>query len=193
MHTQRQAELIEAAIKLTAADGIQKLTIRNVAAAIGVSEAAVYRHFASKHDLLKAIIAHLDSLLAPQFSALLTSESSYADSLTQFLSNLFSLLEHNDAFSLMLFAEETFNVDIELKPELGALLSKNLQQITRFYERAMEEGRCRTDLGSAQLALITFGTIRLSVSRWHLATERQSLYSQAQEIGKNLGLLFSLN
>ncbi len=193
MHTQRQAELIEAAIKLTATDGIQKLTIRNVAAAIGVSEAAVYRHFASKHDLLLAIIAHLDSLLAPQFATLHTSESSYADSLTQFLSNLFSLLEHNDAFSLMLFAEETFNVDIELKPELSALLSKNLKQITRFYERAMEQGRCRTDLGAAQLALITFGTIRLSVSRWHLATDASSLYSQAGVIGDTLITLFSLH
>ena len=37
MQTPRQLELIEAAIKLTDTDGIQKLTIRNVASAIGVS------------------------------------------------------------------------------------------------------------------------------------------------------------
>lgn len=193
MHTQRQAELIEAAIKLTAADGIQKLTIRNVASAIGVSEAAVYRHFTSKHALLQAIINHLDSLLAPQFATLLSSDGSYADALLEFLSNLFSLLEHNDAFSLMLFAEETFNVDIELKPQLSQLLAKNLQQITRFYTRAMEEGRCRNDLEASHLALITFGTIRLTVSRWHLQPETLSLHAQAPVIGKNLNTLFALH
>ncbi len=193
MHTQRQAELIEAAIRLTAAEGIQKLTIRNVASAIGVSEAAVYRHFASKHELLLAILDHLDSLLAPQFASLLRFEGSYADALLQFITNLFTLLEHNDAFSLMLFAEETFNVDTELKPQLNHLLAKNLMQITHFYRRAIEQGRCRKELEASQLALITFGTIRLSVSRWHLNPETQSLHSQASVIAKNLTTLFALH
>ncbi len=74
MHTQRQLEFIEAAIKLTATEGIQKLTIRNVASAIGVSEAAVYRHFESKHELLKAILDHLNAMLSPHFTTLLNKE-----------------------------------------------------------------------------------------------------------------------
>jgi AcrR family transcriptional regulator len=126
MKTPRQLELIEAAIKLTAADGIQKLTIRNVASAIGVSEAAVYRHFESKHELLKAILAYLDAMLSPRFEALLESKAPAFEALLSFLSDLFTLLEHNTAFTLMLFAEETFNVDPQLQTELLSLMEGNL-------------------------------------------------------------------
>ncbi|WP_298505800.1 helix-turn-helix domain-containing protein, partial [uncultured Sphaerochaeta sp.] len=65
---------IEAAIKLTATEGIQKLTIRNVASAICISEAAVYRHFESKHELLKAILGHLNAMLFPHFTTMLNNE-----------------------------------------------------------------------------------------------------------------------
>ncbi|MDT3359753.1 MAG: TetR/AcrR family transcriptional regulator, partial [Spirochaetota bacterium] len=131
MQTPRQLELIEAAIKLTAADGIQKLTIRNVASAIGVSEAAVYRHFESKHELLKAILAYLDAMLSPRFEALLESKAPAFEALLSFLSDLFTLLEHNTAFTLMLFAEETFNVDPQLQTELLSLMEDNLARLVQ--------------------------------------------------------------
>jgi len=192
MQTKRQKELVEAAIRVTANDGIQKLTIRNVAFAIGVSEAAVYRHFASKHALLQAILVHLDSLLTPQFATLLASEASYREALTKFVHDLFTLLEHNAAFTLMLFAEETFNVDIQLKPQLDALLQGNLKQLSTFYAQAIAEKRCRDDMNPVELAMITFGTIRLYVSRWHMQDEPSNLREQAGPITASLSTLFSL-
>jgi AcrR family transcriptional regulator len=192
MQTKRQIELVEAAIRVTANDGIQKLTIRNVASAIGVSEAAVYRHFASKHELLQAILVHLDSLLAPQFATLHASQGSYKEALTKFINDLFTLLEHNTAFTLMLFAEETFNVDIQLKPQLDALVSGNLKQLAKFYTDAIAEKRCRADLKPIELAMITFGTIRLYVSRWHMQDQPTNLMDYAAPVTASLSTLFSL-
>ncbi|MDD3903943.1 MAG: TetR/AcrR family transcriptional regulator [Sphaerochaeta sp.] len=192
MQTQRQRELIEAAIHLTATEGIQKLTIRNVAAAIGVSEAAVYRHFESKHALLQAILEHLNTLLAPRFMLLLKQTDTPLAALKIFLDDLFSLLEHNAAFTLMLFAEETFNVDAELRPELMGLLEGNLSHLSSFYASIMEKGLCRTDLRPEQLALITFGTIRLTVSRWHLQKNENSLHAQLDALCNSLQTLFEL-
>ncbi|NCC65381.1 MAG: TetR/AcrR family transcriptional regulator [Spirochaetia bacterium] len=192
MKTPRQLELIEAAIKLTATDGIQKLTIRNVASAIGVSEAAVYRHFESKHELLKAILAYLDAMLSPRFEALLESKAPAFEALLSFLSDLFTLLEHNTAFTLMLFAEETFNVDPQLQTELLSLMEGNLARLVQFFQKAIEKGACRSDLAPLQLAVITFGSIRLSVSRWHLQGASTSLTNQATPIVNTLITLFSV-
>lgn len=192
MKTPRQLELIEAAIKLTATDGIQKLTIRNVASAIGVSEAAVYRHFESKHELLKAILAYLDAMLSPRFEALLESKAPAFEALLSFLSDLFTLLEHNTAFTLMLFAEETFNVDPQLQTELLSLMEGNLARLVQFFEKAIEKSACRSDLDPRQLAVITFGSIRLSVSRWHLQGASTSLTNQATPIVNTLITLFSV-
>ena len=44
----RQIEIMEAATQRIDHYGIQELTIKNLASDIGVSEAALYRHFKSK-------------------------------------------------------------------------------------------------------------------------------------------------
>jgi len=190
MLTQRQLELIEAAIKLTATEGIQKLTIRNVASAIGVSEAAVYRHFESKHELLKAILDHLNAILSPHFTTLLNNEVPSFEALHTFLAELFTLLEHNTAFTLMLFAEETFNVDPQLRGDLLTLMEGNLSHLVLFFQKLIESGSCRSDIEARQLAVITFGSIRLTVSRWHLQGAQTSLTNQAAPIANNLITLF---
>ena len=45
MLTERQSEIVNVAMKLLVEKGMQNLTIRNVATEVGVSEAAIYRHF----------------------------------------------------------------------------------------------------------------------------------------------------
>lgn len=51
--TDRQAEIVAAAFTLIAQNGVQELTIKNLGAAIGESEPAIYRHFASKREILE--------------------------------------------------------------------------------------------------------------------------------------------
>ena len=51
----RQEEIIDTAIKLIDAGGIQNLTMKNIARQMGFSEPAIYRHFESKLDLLLAM------------------------------------------------------------------------------------------------------------------------------------------
>lgn len=49
--TDRQIEIMEAATLRIDQYGIQELTIKNLAADLGLSEAALYRHFKSKKIL----------------------------------------------------------------------------------------------------------------------------------------------
>ena len=49
--TVRQQEIIDAALALIAEQGIQNLTIKNIAAALKITEPAIYRHFDSKHEI----------------------------------------------------------------------------------------------------------------------------------------------
>ena len=88
MLSPRQIEILEAAIQLTSESGIQKLTIRNVAAKIGVTEPALYRHFASKHELLVAILAYLQQQIAPNFQGFIHPKGSPSEQFKQFLENL---------------------------------------------------------------------------------------------------------
>ena len=53
---ERRRQIIETAAEIFARNGFRGTTTREVAAAAGVSEAAVFKHFATKEDLYAAII-----------------------------------------------------------------------------------------------------------------------------------------
>lgn len=192
MLTPRQIELIEAAIELTSNEGIQALTIRNVSAQVGISEAAVYRHFESKQSLLKAVLLYLGELVNPLFDELATTEAEPQRALATFLTRLFRLIEQNNAFTLTLYAEETFNVEPALKEDLLHLMNTNLNRLAQFFTHAAHLGRCRTDISAKQIALITFGTIRLSVSTWRLNDLSHSLSEEGNQLTKVFETLFAL-
>ncbi|MGA3186130.1 MAG: TetR/AcrR family transcriptional regulator [Bryobacteraceae bacterium] len=56
--TDRRRQLIEAAMDLFSRKGFAGTTTKEIALAAGVSEAIIFRHFATKRDLYTAIIEH---------------------------------------------------------------------------------------------------------------------------------------
>ncbi len=55
---ERRTQIIEAAMALFTNSGFKGTTTREIACAAGISEAIIFRHFATKEDLYDAIIAH---------------------------------------------------------------------------------------------------------------------------------------
>jgi TetR/AcrR family fatty acid metabolism transcriptional regulator len=56
--TERQIEIMEAATLRIDKFGIQELTIKNLAADLRLSEAALYRHFKSKNEILLGLLTY---------------------------------------------------------------------------------------------------------------------------------------
>ncbi|GLZ52081.1 TetR/AcrR family transcriptional regulator [Actinomycetospora sp. NBRC 106378] len=54
--SERRVEILAAARRLFAERGFDATTTREIAAAAGVSDALIYRHFANKEDLLRGIV-----------------------------------------------------------------------------------------------------------------------------------------
>lgn len=62
-HGNLRNNLIEAGIKMIQVDGIEKLSLRKLATLCEVSEAAPYKHFANKDQLLSAMQEYISGLL----------------------------------------------------------------------------------------------------------------------------------
>ena len=56
MLSTRQKQIIEESINVIHTEGIQGFTIKNLSKAIELSEAAIYRHFKSKTEILCALL-----------------------------------------------------------------------------------------------------------------------------------------
>jgi AcrR family transcriptional regulator len=190
MLTDRQQEIINAAMTIIVEQGTHKLTIRNVATAIGVTEPAVYRHFASKHALLVALLENLQLSILSVFTQIPTEHQSLNESIESLLFELFHRIEANPAFALFVFTEEAFHADEQLRPILSSMLEDMVQRLSHLIEQSQERGNCRDDISAKEIAHLFLGIIRLRITQWHLRPQ-DPLPNQAPALAEVLSRLLS--
>ena len=71
----RQLEVIEAAGQLVTEDGFAALTTKRLAERMHFTEAALYRHFASKEEILVTMLHHLAANIDERLAAVQTPQS----------------------------------------------------------------------------------------------------------------------
>ena len=190
--TDRQKEFLHAAINIVSTQGFSKLTIRNVAAAVGVSEPAVYRHFPNKLALLTAMLEDLQSAIMPHFLALRNGGKNPQQRFTGFIRNLFDEFKLRPAYAPFIFSEEIFHNEPQLRTKLQNVLNENISVLTAAFESLQIEKMCRDDIEAREMALITLASIRLAVSRWHINEGKIRLKDLADRLVETLSTLFEI-
>ncbi len=190
--TKRQEEFLQAATNLVAREGFSKLTIRNIAEEIGLKEGSVYRHFPSKFELLQALLHNLEDKLTPHFDKLFTTELEPSERLEAFILGLFSEFEKSPSFAQLVFSEEIFHLETGLLEELQRISGEKIDKLSRFFEGIQAENSCRTDIESRELAFVTLGTIKLSITRLRVNPGSSELIVSARSLIQTLNRLFSL-
>ena len=66
--TDRQLEIIEAAGKIMTDAGVSGLTTKKLAKEMGFSEAAFYRHFSSKEDIIVAMLEYVAKMMDERYT-----------------------------------------------------------------------------------------------------------------------------
>jgi AcrR family transcriptional regulator len=188
MLTKRQKDFLEAAIRIVTDEGLSRLTIRNVAAAVGVTEPAVYRHFPSKLALLTALIEDLHEAILPHFKKLNSPavSSSMEQLLRAFITGLFDELNSRPTYAVFFFSEEAFHADPQLKPLLQNIMQETLRVLTESFSNLQNHGLCRKDISSSNLAKTTMGSIRLSIAWWHLGRGGKEVSPELPELAEEL-------
>jgi AcrR family transcriptional regulator len=63
----RQAQIIDTAMRLLATEGARRFTVARMAAEIGVTGGAIYRHFESMEAIVDAVVEHMEEILFEGF------------------------------------------------------------------------------------------------------------------------------
>jgi TetR/AcrR family fatty acid metabolism transcriptional regulator len=94
----RQLEVIEAAGKILTASGVSGLTIKNLAKEMKFSESAIYRHFASKEEIIIALLEYLATSMDDRYTNAISSEQPPEEKFTTLFQNQFSNEKNNPLF-----------------------------------------------------------------------------------------------
>ena len=171
----RQRQIVEAARSIIAARGIEALTIREIAKEVGISEADIYRHFASKKVILLFLIEDVEKTLMEMVNRALSEEREPVQSLENVLKAHLSYVEQRRGVSLLVVAETLRLADKDLRKRMFGVVNRYIARIEEILAQGMRSGHVRKDIDLGTAALTFFALIHVTVTLWALSDASFSL------------------
>ncbi|MDR7345177.1 TetR/AcrR family transcriptional regulator [Pantoea alhagi] len=138
----RRDEILQAlAQMLESSDGSQRITTAKLAATVGVSEAALYRHFPSKTRMFDSLIEFIEDSLITRINAILKDEKETMARLRMIVHLILGFGELNPGLTRILTGHALMFEQDRLQGRINQLFERiegQLKQVMR--ERKMREG-----------------------------------------------------
>jgi len=136
----RQIQIKKAVLDIIADDGLAKLTTRNLAKRVGVSEGAIFRHFKNKKEIILSIIDDVRSQLIKRQKVIAYGIGSANERLFEFLCHHVQYLVENKGITILLFSEAAYFNETELKTALSKIMVEQQKHLSKIVKDGVEEG-----------------------------------------------------
>lgn len=155
----RQVELVDAALHIVATRGIAALSTRSLAAEVGLSSGAIFRHFDSLDALLEAVVTRVEAVL----------DATYPDAGAPPVERLERFIEaRSNAVGrqlgiLRLVLSEQFLLALPRSgsARLSACVEKTRAFVLACIRDGQTSGELRADLPAETLAPIVMGAVQM--------------------------------
>ncbi|MCK5071765.1 MAG: TetR/AcrR family transcriptional regulator [Desulfocapsa sp.] len=184
--TKRQKQIIEASINLIADRSIHALTIKNIAKEIKLTEGAIYRHFASKNDILLGIVQMFQQTAEKSLKESCHSDLPALEQIEQIFSRHVQFFIEKPAVTAVIFSESIFQSETNLSKQVFKLLELHEKALHCIIERGQKQNEIRSDLDDKELIRIIIGSIRYTVTKWRLSDYKFDLKEECALILKGL-------
>lgn len=172
----RQIEIMEAATARIDTYGIQNLTIKNLAADIGLSEPALYRHFKSKNDILLGLLNYFITGMKNRLNNIpVNPDATAADELRAIFNSQLQTFTNKPAIVSVIFAESIFHYDEGLSYKVSEIMDLMHQYVNKNIEKGQKGGTYNKLIGASTLTTIILGGMRMTVLKWKLSGHKSNL------------------
>jgi AcrR family transcriptional regulator len=165
----RKQQIIEAARKLIIKRGSEHLTVRSIAKEVNITEAAIYRHFKSKREILSFLMSQISETMLKEINRSAVGEVSPVKAIEEILRYHLSEIEQRRGMSFQVIAEILSFGDKELNREVYESINRYLDRLKVLLSEAARSGEVRADLDLDASALLCFGALQGLVNFWALS------------------------
>ncbi|GAA0343043.1 nucleoid occlusion factor SlmA [Bowmanella denitrificans] len=162
--TNRRAQILQCLASMLETSPGQRITTAKLAAEVGVSEAALYRHFPSKARMFEGLIEFIEETLFSRINKILEDEKDTALRCQHILHLILGFAERNPGITRILNGDALMGEQDRLRTRIAQLferLETQLRQVLR--ERKLREGKPMiADEGLIANILICFADGRIN-------------------------------
>jgi len=165
----RQAEIIQAVLRLAAERSPALITTGDIASAVSLTQGAVFRHFPSKEAIWLAVIESVkDNLLNSLEAAAQEAADPLAALQAVFMAHVGFVVRH-PGVPRLIFNELQLPDDTPLKNSVRAILDRYRQLLMRLLGAAESSGQIAPGIDKAAAAMLFIGTVQGLVMQSMLA------------------------
>lgn len=165
----RKKQIIDAARKIIIKKGSEHLTLRAMAREVGFSEAAIYRHFKNKNEVLSFLMnTIMDEMLHELISGVAENPNNL-NTIDAVLKHQLSGIEQRRGISFQIIAEIIRLGDKKLNEKVYIKLIEYLSRVRTFLADGVRINSIRNDIDLDAASLLLFGMIQGVVNIWALS------------------------
>ena len=165
----RQQQIADAARKLLFLYGSEHLTVKKIAAEVGISDAALYRHFKSKKEILSFLLGHIeDVLLGDIVRAREDEESLTLDAIERTIQKHFSAIDRRKGVYFQAIAAIISLGDKNLNKKAAQTITKYIAGLNELLAEGVKKEFIRKDIDLDAAATLLFGLVQGLVNLWAL-------------------------
>jgi AcrR family transcriptional regulator len=164
----RQEQLVDAARRLVAQRGMAKLTTKELAKVIGITEAAIYRHFPSKKAIIRAMIEDVDRKTAARVERIRSLPQPPLQQLETLFYEHLSNVERRRGMAFLVMEEVLRNGDQDLRRRMGAVVVRYLSMVEEILTQGIKEGQIDSSIDVKAAAISMLGKVQVAAILQHL-------------------------
>jgi len=157
----RREQIADAALAIVVEQGIGAVTVRRVAEAVGISAAALYRHYKNKADILLAVLEEHHEIFRIQVEQAKAEAKSPLDVLRRLYKSTMQLVERYRALPVIFLSDVLWFEDVRLR-NLKIIHHKAMRDMTEaLIAEAQAKGEIRTDIKPNEIFVHFMGLIAM--------------------------------
>lgn len=181
--SERQIEIIEAATKRIDEHGIQDLTIKTLAADLNLSEAALYRHFKSKNEILLGLLTYFIEEMKGRLDLILSNKDrSPSELLKDLFDSQFKTFVQKPSVVSVIFSESIFQFNKELSSTVSSMMELMQNHIEGIVKKGQANGSFSKMVGISTTTTIIMGGMRITVLKWKLSGHKSDLNKDGNKV-----------
>lgn len=154
----RQEEIKSAVLSIIFREGLKKVSTKNIAKEVGISEGSIFRHFSSKKDIILAIMDDVKNDLIESLRTISLKNSSPTDRLYQYLCRTITYLIEYKGITILLFSEASYVNDEEMIGKLSYIFNNQKQLAAKIVSDGIalgtwDEGISAEDFSSLYMGI----------------------------------------
>lgn len=164
--TNRRQEILEILAKELETHPGSRITTAGLAKSVGVSEAALYRHFASKAKMFEALIDFSENAVFGLVAKILEQEKDTVQRCEKILSVLLVFSERNPGISRVLVGDALVGENERLRKRVGQFFQRLESQLKQVLREANLAGSARASQTIDATANIMLGLVEGRMSQY---------------------------